>query len=115
VFVTRAVIAALTTDPIVLVIASGINGIGFACFLVGGVTYVSRRAPPELAATAQSVFQGFGMGLGQIVASAGGGALAGAVTLPGLFLVSAAIGSAATGIVAAAVRERRPASTWEST
>jgi PPP family 3-phenylpropionic acid transporter len=102
VFASRGLVAAVATDPALLVVASAVNGIGFACFLVGGVTYVSRHAPPALAATAQSVFQGFGIGLGQIVAAAGGGAIASAVGIPGLFLTSGILGVAAAGIVAVA-------------
>jgi MFS family permease len=86
---------------------SGINGIAFALFLVGGVTYVSRHAPPAIAATVQGVFQGVGIGLAQLLGAGVGGAIAGQVGLSGMYLVAAALGGVAVVVVAAAVSAPR--------
>jgi len=106
IFTIRAFVAAVTADPIILVALAAIGGAGYACFIVGGVTYVSRQAPSGLAATAQGLFSGLANGLGQVVAGVGGGAVAGAVGITGLFAASGALGLAAAGVVAAAVRGR---------
>jgi PPP family 3-phenylpropionic acid transporter len=104
IFTIRAFLAAVTADPVVLVVLAGIGGVGYACFLVGGVTHVSRQAPPGLAATAQGLFSGLATGLGQIVAGVGGGAIASVARLTGLFAASGALGLAGAAVVAAAVR-----------
>jgi MFS transporter, PPP family, 3-phenylpropionic acid transporter len=103
VFAIRALAAGLIQDPWLLVLNSGFGGIGYACFLIGGVTYVSRHAPPELAATAQGVFQGMTLGLGQVVAGVAGGVLAGVMGLAGLYVAAAGLGVLSTLIVALAV------------
>ncbi|MDP9484125.1 MAG: MFS transporter, partial [Chloroflexota bacterium] len=100
----RSVVAAVATDPPMLLAASIFGGFGYALFLVAGVTYVSTHVPPELGATAQGIFQGVGSGLSQVTATALGGAIAAFAGIQGLFMVGAALGVAATVIVALAVR-----------
>lgn len=107
IFTIRAFVAATTADPIILVVLAGIGGAGYACFLVGGVTYVSRHAPASLAATAQGLFSGLANGLGQVVAGVGGGVIAGALGITGLFAVAGVLGVGATVVVALAVLRRR--------
>src|SRR5205814_9341236 len=102
-FVIRAAVNALTSDPLILVAMAGVGGVGFACFIVGGVTYVSRHAPARLAATAQGLFSGLAMGLGQVVAGLGGGLVAGSLGLTGLFGVSAVVALLGTLVVGRAV------------
>jgi MFS transporter, PPP family, 3-phenylpropionic acid transporter len=104
VFALRALGAALTNDPGVLVALTAFGGIGFACFVVGGVTYVSRHAPARLAATAQSLFSGVSNNLGQVTAGVAGGRLADSIGLTGLFGTSAVLGVVAAVVVALAVR-----------
>ncbi|HJW22422.1 MAG TPA: MFS transporter [Candidatus Limnocylindrales bacterium] len=106
IFTIRAFVAATTADPIILVLLAGIGGAGYACFIIGGVTYVSRQAQPGLAATAQGLFSGLANGLGQVVAGYGGGLIAGAVGITGLFGASGVLGLGAAGVVALAVRRR---------
>ncbi|HUQ44541.1 MAG TPA: MFS transporter [Candidatus Limnocylindria bacterium] len=100
----RSIIATVAPEAWVLLVAAIFAGLGYALFFVGGVTYVSRRVPHELAATAQGVFQGVGTSLSQVVASATGGVIAGAIGLSGLFGVGAGIGLVATLVIALAVR-----------
>lgn len=109
IFTIRAFVAAATADPVILVVLAGIGGAGYACFLVGGVTYVSRHAPAGLAATTQGLFSGFGNGLGQVVAGLGGGIIAGAMGITSLFGVAGLLGLVAAGVVAMAVLRRPPA------
>jgi len=102
-FAGRALLASLSADPTVLVALSAAQGVGFACFMVGGVTYVSEHAPRNLAATAQGIFQGAGISLAQVTAAAVGGSVAGLVGVDRLFLLSAGLGTVATAVVAVAV------------
>ena len=100
----RSVVAGLASTPEQLLAASIFGGIGYALFLVAGVTYVSTRVPRELAATAQGIFQGVGSSLSQVTAAALGGAVAGAVGIAGMFAVAAALGVVAVVIIVVAVR-----------
>ncbi|HYK94703.1 MAG TPA: MFS transporter [Candidatus Dormibacteraeota bacterium] len=102
----RAVVAELATEPTLLLAASVFGGVGFALFFVGGVTYVSRRVPPELAATAQGIFQGLANSLSQVTAALAGGAVAAAFGIQGLFGVSIVLGVLGAAILGFAVRAR---------
>jgi PPP family 3-phenylpropionic acid transporter len=104
----RSVVAALATDPAGLLAASVFAGLGYALFFVGGVTYVSARVPPELAATAQGIFQGVGSSLSQVTAALLGGVLAAAVSIQGLFGIAIVLGAAGTVIIFLAVRRPAP-------
>src|SRR5258706_7154474 len=99
----RSILAASANQPAVLLAASVLGGIGFAFFLVGGVTYVSEHVPSRLAATAQGIFQGVGNSMGQVVASAAGGSVAAFAGISGLFVIAAGFGIVATSIIAIAV------------
>ncbi len=74
--------------PVLLITALG--GVGFAPALVGLATYVSRRAPAELAATAQALFGATCFALGTILGSLIAGVIAGAWDLEAIFPVGAA-------------------------
>ena len=102
-FVCRALLAGLSREPAILVLASAVGGVGFALFVVGSVTHVARGAPGELAATAQGMFQGVSTGLGQVVAVAAGGAIAARAGLADLYLISAAVGALGVALVARSV------------
>jgi alkanesulfonate monooxygenase SsuD/methylene tetrahydromethanopterin reductase-like flavin-dependent oxidoreductase (luciferase family) len=103
----RSLGATLASDPAMVVLAGVFAGLGFALFVVGGVTYVSQRVPRELAATAQGIFQGVSSSLSQVVAAATGGAIAATVGIAGLFAVGTVLGGVATLIIALAVRPSR--------
>ena len=96
--------AALSTDSTVLLAASVFGGLGYAFFAIGGITYVSEHVPPELAATAQGVFQGVGNSLAQVTAAAVGGAVAAIAGVAGLFAMAAVVGAAAAAILWLAIR-----------
>jgi MFS family permease len=104
--VARAVVAELATEPTLLLAASVFGGVGFALFFVGGVTYVSRHVPGELAATAQGIFQGLANSLSQVTAALAGGAVAAAFGIQGLFGVSIVLGIVGAVILALAVRPK---------
>ena len=108
-FVLREIGYALVADPAVLVALTALEGFGFGLFYVGGVTFVSQRAPAGLAGTAQGVFTGISAGLATILGTGLGGFVAGALTIRGLFAVCAVGSAIATVVVAYAVlSERRP-------
>jgi len=100
----RAVVATFATDPAVLLAASVFGGLGYAFFAIGGTSYVSEHTPPQLAATAQGIFQGLGNSLAQVTAAAAGGALAAVAGVVGLFAISTLVGIMAAAILWVAVR-----------
>ena len=89
-------------DPAALVLIAPLEGIGFACVFVGGVTVLAARAPASLQGTAQGLFAGAN-GLATIIGSVAGGAIAEATDIPGLFLLCAGSGLIGTAIVALAL------------
>lgn len=97
--VLRALAVLVVHEPLLVTLTMLVHGAGFALLLVGGVTYVSRHAPPGTAATAQGVLSGVVFGLAMIVGPGIGGALAQAFGLGGMFTL-AALGS---GVAAAAL------------
>jgi MFS family permease len=107
-FALRALLGSMIAAPAALVLIAPLEGIGFACVFVGGVTVLSARAPASLQGTAQGLFAG-ASGLATIIGSVVGGAIAEAVQISGLFLLCAATGLVGTGIVALALL--RPPST----
>ena len=101
-FALRALLAALATDPIALVLIAPLEGVGFASVFVGGVTVVAARAPAGLGGTAQGLFSA-SSGLATIIGSVSGGAVAAAFGIRGLFLVCGAISLVGAAIVAVAL------------
>jgi MFS transporter, PPP family, 3-phenylpropionic acid transporter len=104
----RSIVAALATSPEQLLAASVFAGLGYALFLVAGVVYVSTHVPPELAATAQGIFQGVGSSMSQVTAAVLGGTVAGGFGIQGMFVLAAGVGIGATIIVAIAVGSSGP-------
>ncbi len=101
-FALRALLAALAVDPLALVVIAPLEGLGFASVFVGGVTVLAAHAPAGLQGTAQGTFAACS-GLATIIGSFVGGAIAGALGIPGLFLVCAAVSLTGTGIAGIAL------------
>ncbi len=108
-FAVRAVGWALTPDPLLFVAIAPLGGVGYALFYVGTVTYVSGAVAPSIQATAQGLFSGTAFSIGTIAGSIIGGQLASALTIPGMFMVSAVATAAGAGIVLWATEARRMA------
>jgi MFS transporter, PPP family, 3-phenylpropionic acid transporter len=108
-FAVRAGLWALTSDPLLFVAIAPLGGIGFALFYVGTVTYVSRAVPPSVQATAQGLFSGTAFSIGSILGAILGGQVAAAITIPGMFAVSAVVTAAGAGIVLWATEARKTA------
>lgn len=104
-FTLRALALPLLTDPVLVTLTMLLHGAGFGLLLVGGVTYVSRRAPPGTAATAQGVLTAVVFSLPMIIGPGLGGIAAGAWGLPIMFGISAAIGLVAAVLMHVAVAE----------
>ena len=105
----RSLLAALAGDALGLILIAPLEGLGFACVFVGGVTVLGARVPPSLGGTAQGVFSACA-GLATIAGSAAGGAIAGAVGISGNFAAWALIGLVGAGILGyAALGVRRAA------
>lgn len=99
----REVSSFILTDPTLLMALSILQGLGYALALVGGVTFVSRHAPPGTAATAQGILSAVSTGLAAIIGGTVGGLLAGWLTIRGLYVICAATGFVAVGLIALAV------------
>jgi MFS family permease len=102
VFSLRGVLGAIAVDPITLVLIAPLEGLGFACAFVGGVTVLASRLPTSLGGTAQGLFSA-SAGLATIIGSVLGGTIAGAVGIPGMFAACALIGLVGTIVVGYAV------------
>jgi len=101
-FSLRGVLGAIAVDPLALVLIAPLEGLGFACAFVGGVTVLAARLPTSLGGTAQGLFSA-SAGLATIVGSVVGGTIAGAVGIPGMFAACALIGLVGTIVVGYAV------------
>jgi PPP family 3-phenylpropionic acid transporter len=100
---TRQVANVVFTTPALLLAFSLVQGAGYALILIGGVTFVSLRAPKGTAATAQGLLSGVTGSLAAILGSGVGGQLAGLLTIRGLYLVSACLGALAVVMIAVGV------------
>jgi PPP family 3-phenylpropionic acid transporter len=107
-FVVRAVLFTLSNEPVGLILASAIGGIGFGLVLVATTTYVASRAPSELRATAQALFSSTAFSVGMIVGTVLGGLVASAYGLAALFPVGAAVSLVGAVLVWAAIVRRGP-------
>ncbi len=103
-FAARGVLYAVAGTPEVLVAGAALEGLGYGLFFVASVGYVAELAPKGRIATAQGVLSAVTFGLATITGAAVGGAVATALTIPGLFAVAGAVGVAAVGGVVLALR-----------
>lgn len=95
---TRVLVFIVTADPLIVTLAMTLHGAGYALLLVGGVTYVAQYAPEGSAATAQGVLSGVVFGLAQALGPGIAGVIAGATSIPTMFLFAA--GASVCGVVA---------------
>jgi PPP family 3-phenylpropionic acid transporter len=102
-FAARDFMAALVPNGFALVAIAPLEGAAFGLFFVGGVGFVAARAPAGLAGTAQGIFSAT-TGLATILGTGAAGVVATALTIPGLFALSGAVGVLAALVVADAVR-----------
>jgi MFS transporter, PPP family, 3-phenylpropionic acid transporter len=89
IFVVRAALFAVSGSAVGLVFGAALGGIGFALFLVGTTTFVARRAPASLRATAQALFTSTAYAIGSIVGGILAGLVAGAWGLAAVFPAAA--------------------------
>ena len=108
VFALRELLAAVAVDPLGLVMIAPLEGLGFACVFVGGVTVLAARIPASLGGTAQGLFSA-SAGLATIVGSVLAGAIAGVIGISGLFAACGALGLIGAGAVGYAVLGSRAA------
>ena len=108
-FAIRAVALVLTRDPVLATLTMVIHGAAFALVLVGGVMYVSRHAPPAVAATAQGMLAGTVFGLAQMLGPGIAGVVASQLGLPWLIALAAAGSAFAVAVLALVLAgEARP-------
>jgi len=107
----RALVVVFATDPLVVVGAMALHGLGYALVLVGGVTYVASKAPAGSAATAQGVLAGVVFGLSSAIGPGIAGVIAGATSVHAMFTVAAVASAVGVAAVALAVASagRQPA------
>jgi MFS family permease len=72
-FALRWLLFSFTNSPGAALAIQFLHGISFACFAVGSITYMSRKSPAGLGATAQALLNMFTWGLGSIMGSLVGG------------------------------------------
>ena len=108
-FALRALALPLLAHPVPVALTMLLHGAGFGLLLVGGVTHVSRHAPPGAAATAQGVLAAVVFSLSMIVGPGLGGLAAGAWGIPVMFGIAAAVGVVAAVLMGIAVAEPREA------
>jgi len=101
-FALRTGLSAFATDPLQLLAIAPLEGVGFACVFVGGVTVLAARAPAGTTGTAQGILTS-GSGLATIIGSTVGGAIAAVIGIPGLFLICAAVSILGSAIIAIAI------------
>jgi predicted MFS family arabinose efflux permease len=92
VFALRAIVFTASGDPTGMIVAAALGGVGFALFLVGTTTWIARRAPVQLQATAQALFSSTAYAIGAITGAILAGQIAGHWGLGALFPV-ATVGS----------------------
>jgi PPP family 3-phenylpropionic acid transporter len=114
-FVLRAIVVVVLRDPVLVTLTMAVHGAAFALVLVGGVTYVSRHAPPGAAATAQGVLSATTFGLASILGPGIGGLLAPQLGLPGMFAVAALAGAIGVAALARSLSWSRVRSAPSST
>jgi PPP family 3-phenylpropionic acid transporter len=111
-FALRTGLSALATEPWQLLAIAPLEGVGFACVFVGGVTVLASRAPTGTGGTAQGLLTS-GSGLATILGSTLGGIIAAAIGIPGLFVICAVVSVVGAAIIVAAIV--RPAEPGPST
>jgi PPP family 3-phenylpropionic acid transporter len=68
----RWLLTAITPSALGLVLLQGLHGFTFGAFWLAGVAIVSKRAPPEVAASAQGLFAASVGGVGALLGMVGG-------------------------------------------
>jgi len=101
----RSVVLVMTSDPLVVTLSMSLHGAGYALLLVGGVTYVARRAPAGSAATAQGVLSGVVFGLAQAIGPGIAGLIAGSTSIQTMFWF--AMAASVGGVIAVYVAVTR--------
>lgn len=106
VLAVRSLLAALAGDALGLIVIAPLEGLGFACVFVGGVTVLAARVSSSLVGTAQGLFSA-SAGLATIAGSAAGGAIAGALGIAGNFAAWGLIGFIGAAVLGYAVLGQR--------
>ena len=94
--VLRWIVMALTTDLFVLVILQPFHGATFGAAHLGAIHFIARAAPPELSATAQSLYSSLALGIAFGIAMPLAGLLYGGLAGQAYFAMS---GMCAFGLV----------------
>jgi len=90
--------------PVGIAAAQCLHSLTFTAFMVSGITFVNRLAPPELRASGQSLWAAISHGLGSAVGAKLAGVAAGALGLPGMFRLFAAVAAGAAVLAIILVR-----------
>ncbi|MCB9697058.1 MAG: MFS transporter [Alphaproteobacteria bacterium] len=112
--VPRLLLTGLLTDPVALVLLQGLHGLHFATFWLGATVLLAERAPPALRHSTQSLLPATAFGAGPVIGLTIAGGLLGegadAWHTSVLFLVGAALATAATVVGAISACGPRPPS-----
>ncbi len=95
-----------TTDSHALLVGiQGLHGLTFGLWWVGGVAFVSQRAPSDLRSSAQAAFVASGFGLGNLLSLLAASALLPILGTPGWFRALAGVACVASALLPWALRD----------
>ena len=112
-YAVRWLILSFITNPVLALLSQLLHGLSFGLFLVAGVTYVQRRTPEGMSATAQSLYGLISYGLASIAGSLIGGYLFDRLELALYYRVLSLI--TVIGLVVFVIFRPRPESTNSKT
>jgi MFS transporter, PPP family, 3-phenylpropionic acid transporter len=95
----RWALLAVLRLPLPVLLTNALHGVTFVPFMVGGITFVERRTPSGLHATAQGMLFATGFGMGAAAGALLGGFIYEAAGGPGLFAVGSVAAVVAAGLV----------------
>ena len=96
--VLRLFVLSLAPPPAIILLSQGLHALSFGAMYVGGLTYVNRRSPDDLRASAQSIYSATMLGAGGVTGSLAAGWFADHFGILAMFTIHAGI--AAAGLAA---------------
>ena len=94
--IPRWIVTAVATDPTILVLTQALHAVGFGAFWLAGVQRMATAAPPQIAASAQSLWGASTYGFGALVGAILAGRVLGEWGSSSVFLLLAGCSTMAT-------------------
>ncbi len=103
-FAVRALAISVVSDPLLVAATMAVHGVAFALVIVGGVTFVSRHAPPATSATAQGILSAVVFSVAMIIGPGIGSWVADRFGVQAMFTMALAASLLATVVLWLATR-----------